>query len=68
MNLLFEHQAKDKICPIIYIGQTPGGYCVGSSCMMWRWAGERAEGDADVKHPVGYCGLSELSERIECHE
>ena len=34
------------------LGLVQASKCIGSECMMWRWAKEQPGGDK-----VGYCGL-----------
>jgi hypothetical protein len=54
--IIEENKAGKKWCPLTapFAALPDGGRsnCMGSGCMMWRWAGER------MTH--GYCGLAGL--------
>lgn len=32
--------------------------CIGSACMMWRWAGEAPDANWSDRPRKGYCGLA----------
>jgi len=53
--LLPESDAKFKYCPLLKTKDDKLKFCLGSMCMLWRWAdqgGAHAGGD----DAPGYCG------------
>lgn len=65
---MIEAEAKTKWCPFVQVGtRSPflgngqdSGYCIGSSCMAWRWTPERGRvlGTGERVPIDGYCGLA----------
>lgn len=49
-----ESEAKFKNCPLLKTHDDKMKFCLGSACMMWRWADPEKTG-ADQ---AGYCGLA----------
>jgi len=57
--LLPESDAKFKYCPLLKTKDDKLKFCLGSMCMLWRWAdqtGVQAAAQADGNEPLGYCG------------
>lgn len=50
--LLPESDAKFKYCPLLKTRDDKMKFCLGSMCMLWRWA-DAAKTGADEN---GYCG------------
>ena len=52
--LLPEKDAKFKNCPFLTTKEDKFRFCLGSSCMMWRYKNpEKCSGEDE-----GYCGLA----------
>ena len=52
--LLAESDAKFKYCPLLKTKDDKLKFCLGSMCMLWRWA-DPARNGADGQ---GYCGAA----------
>ena len=52
--LLAESDAKFKFCPLLKTKDDKMKFCLGSMCMLWRWA-ELSKTGEDA---VGYCGAA----------
>jgi len=52
--LLSESDAKFKYCPLLKTKDDKMKFCLGSMCMLWRWA-DLAKTGADEE---GYCGAA----------
>jgi hypothetical protein len=52
--LLSESDAKFKYCPLLKTKDDKMKFCLGSMCMLWRWA-DLAKAGADEE---GYCGAA----------
>ncbi|MDP2848454.1 MAG: hypothetical protein Q8O35_09700 [Humidesulfovibrio sp.] len=51
---LCESDAKFKYCPMLKTRDDKLKFCLGSMCMLWRWADEAKTGE-DAE---GYCGAA----------
>lgn len=68
-----EEEAKTKWCPMVRLGKNSGmqswheqgeelrnpieSRCIGSACMMWRWAFKKNDASETVSDTDGYCGI-----------
>lgn len=68
-----EEEAKGRWCPYVRVPDTESGasynrtwrgevplegYCIGSTCMAWRWNRERNFDGTLREKNGGYCGLA----------
>ncbi|MHC1700800.1 MAG: hypothetical protein AB9900_07455 [Humidesulfovibrio sp.] len=51
--LLPESDAKFKYCPLLKTRDDKLKFCLGSMCMLWRWAGHEHGSDG-----LGFCGAA----------
>ena len=49
-----ESEAKFKNCPLLKTHDDKMKFCLGSNCMMWRWA----DPDKTGTDQLGHCGLA----------
>jgi len=52
--LLSESDAKFKYCPLLKTKDDKLKFCLGSMCMLWRWADLAKTGSDEA----GYCGAA----------
>jgi hypothetical protein len=52
--LLGQSDAKYKYCPLLKTHDDKMKFCLGSMCMMWRWADAAHTGEDDP----GFCGAA----------
>jgi len=52
--MLPQQEARFKNCPFLTTRDDKLKFCLGSTCMMWRFKHPEKDGDEDK----GYCGLA----------
>lgn len=68
MNTLTETEAAIKACCSGSNRPVENGWCIGSSCMAWRWTGaekERSSGAADVDLAIAVRGTADQRAELQ---